>query len=178
MADVVTTEVRSAMMRSIRGKDTKPELVLRRGLFSRGFRFRLHAAILPGRPDLVIHKHKAALLVHGCFWHAHQDCRFFRTPEGNRQFWVEKLGRNRERDARSVENLQTAGWRVAVIWECATRLNSEATLDAMYDFLLGDSGFVEIAGDKAGGRLKIRFHSYRRQLVAPTLVRGGAASHY
>ena len=99
MADVVTPAVRSAMMSGIRGKDTQPELVLRRGLFSRGVRFRLHAASLPGRPDLVIHKYKTAVLVHGCFWHAHQDCAYFRIPEGNRRFWVEKLGRNKERDA-------------------------------------------------------------------------------
>lgn len=157
MADVVTTAVRSAMMSGIRGKDTQPELVLRRGLFRRGVRFRLHAASLPGRPDLVTRKHNAAIFVHGCFWHAHQGCRYFRIPEGNRQFWVEKLSRNRERDALSVDKLQAAGWRVAVVWECATRANPEATLDALYKFLMGDKEFVEIAGGIGGNRLKIRF---------------------
>lgn len=146
------------MMSGIRGKNTQPELVLRRGLFRRGVRFRLHAGSLPGRPDLVIRKHNAVIFVHGCFWHAHDGCRYFRIPEQNRQFWIEKLGRNKERDARSVEKLRAADWRVAVVWECATRIDSEASLDALYKFLIGDKGFVEIAGDEARGRLSIGFH--------------------
>jgi|SRR5665213_172983 len=161
MTDVVTPAVRSAMMGGIRGKDTKPELILRRGLFSRGVRYRLHAARLPGRPDLVIRKHKAAVLVHGCFWHAHEGCRYFRIPEGNRQFWVEKLERNKKRDALSLENLLAAGWRVAVVWECATRVNSEAALNTLYAFVMGDEGFVEIAGDKDRDCLEIRFERSR-----------------
>lgn len=144
------------MMSGIRGKGTQPELVLRSGLFSRGVRFRLHAASLPGRPDIVIRKYKAAIQVHGCFWHAHQGCRFFRVPEGNRQFWIEKLGQNRERDTRSVEKLKAAGWRVAVVWECATRLDPPAVLDALCEFLVDDKRFIEIAANKAGSRLKIR----------------------
>lgn len=154
--DVVTPAVRSAMMSSIRGKNTQPELVLRRGLFRRGVRFRLHAASLPGRPDLVIRKYKVAILVHGCFWHGHEGCRFFRIPEANRQFWVEKLGRNRDRDAVSLKKLQGAGWRVAVVWECATRADPEAALDVLHGFVTGDKAFLEIAGGKAGGPLKIR----------------------
>jgi DNA mismatch endonuclease (patch repair protein) len=156
MADVVKPAVRSAMMSAIRGKDTRPELVLRRGLFGRGVRFRLHAPTLPGRPDIVIRKRNAAILVHGCFWHAHHGCRFFRVPEGNRQFWVEKLGRNRDRDARAVERLQAAGWRVAVVWECALRTDSEAVLDAVYGFLMGDDRYIEIAGDTSGGQLELQ----------------------
>lgn len=162
MADVVTPAARSAMMSGIRGKDTQPELVLRRGLFSRGVRFRLHSASLPGRPDLVIRKHQLAVFVHGCFWHAHKGCRFFRVPTGNRQFWVDKLGRNRERDAINVDRLRTAGWRVAVVWECATRCDPEATLDALYEFLTADRHFVEIAGSKTGGCVHVRYRRPRK----------------
>lgn len=156
MTDVVEPAVRSVMMSSIRSKNTQPELVLRRGLFSRGVRYRLHPVSLPGRPDIVIQKRKVAIMVHGCFWHAHEGCRFFRIPEGNRQFWVEKLSRNKVRDCRSVENLKSSGWRVAVVWECATRVDAEATLDAVHEFLTGSKEFVEIAGDKIGNRVKIR----------------------
>lgn len=162
MVDVVKPAVRSAMMSGIRGKDTRPELVVRSGLFRRGVRFRLHAASLPGRPDLVIQKHKTAILVHGCFWHAHQGCTYFRIPEGNRKFWVEKLEGNRERDVLSVKSLQSSGWRVAVVWECAIRVDAEATLDALHEFLTGNKAFVEISGDKGGGRKKIRFKSNLR----------------
>lgn len=145
MADVVTAAVRSAMMSGIRRKDTQPELILRRGLFRRGVRFRLHSASLPGCPDLVTRKHRAVIFVHGCFWHAHSGCKYFRIPEGNRKFWIEKLTKNKARDARSVEELRAAGWRVAVVWECATRVNPQAAIGAVYEFLEGDEAFIEIA---------------------------------
>lgn len=152
MADVVKPEVRSRMMSGIRGKDTQPELVLRRGLFARGYRFRLHGASLPGRPDIVIRKYRTVILVHGCFWHAHIGCRYFHMPEGNHQFWKEKLGRNRERDAHAVSALQTAGWRVAIIWECATRASASATLGILCKFLRGNHDAIEIStsGTRAG----------------------------
>lgn len=143
------------MMSGIRGKDTQPELVLRRGLFSRGIRFRLHAASLPGRPDIVIRKYQTAVLVHGCFWHAHEGCQYFRLPGENRQFWAEKLGGNKERDARFVVALRAAGWRVAVVWECATRSAPDAALDAVCAFLKGNQAYLEISGAKASGRLKL-----------------------
>lgn len=136
------------MMSGIRSKNTHPELLVRRGLFRRGIRYRLHVASLPGHPDLVIHKYKTVVLVHGCFWHAHQGCRYYRVPTTNREFWVEKLGRNKERDARSIDRLRLAGWRVAVVWECATRNDPEASCDSICEFLMGDKGFVEIAGGK------------------------------
>lgn len=145
MVDVVKPAVRSAMMRGIRGKNTQPELVLRKGLFARGFRFRLHGASLPGRPDIVIRKYKAVVLVHGCFWHVHKGCHYFRMPRGNRSFWAEKLGRNRDRDARTVAALHAAGWRVAVVWECATRASVSATLDAVSEFLSSNQISMEIS---------------------------------
>lgn len=144
MADVVSAEVRSAMMSGIRGKNTRPELVLRKGLFSRGVRFRLHAESLPGRPDIVIRKHRTAILVHGCFWHSHQGCQYFRMPSGNRQFWLEKLGRNMARDACTTADLRAAGWRVAVVWECATRKAPEWVLDEVCGFLKSDKSYLEI----------------------------------
>ena len=157
MADVVSPAVRSRMMSGIRGKDTQPELILRKGLYGRGVRIRLHAASLPGRPDFVTRKHNAVVFVHGCFWHAHHGCVNFRIPEGNRQFWVDKLHKNEERDNRAVEKLLAAGWRVAVVWECATRVNPEAAIDALYSFMTSGKRFVEIAKDKRCSHLSVRF---------------------
>ena len=131
MADVVKPEVRSKMMSGIRGKDTQPELVLRKGLFHRGIRFRLHSASLPGRPDLVIKKHRVAILVHGCFWHAHEGCRYFRVPASNRPFWEKKLSQNRIRDGRNLTALQAAGWRAAVVWECAIRADPASVIESV-----------------------------------------------
>jgi DNA mismatch endonuclease, patch repair protein len=144
MVDIVKPEVRSRMMSGIRGKDTQPELLLRRGLFARGIRFRLHVASLPGRPDIVIPKHRVAILIHGCFWHAHKGCKYFRLPGGNRRFWAEKLGRNRKRDVQDAAKLQASGWRIAIVWECATRVSSTAVLDALFGFLRSDHHSLEI----------------------------------
>jgi DNA mismatch endonuclease (patch repair protein) len=157
MADVVTPGVRSTMMSGIRGKNTQPELILRRGLFGCGVRYRLHLASLPGRPDIVIRKYNVAVMVHGCFWHAHRNCRYFRYPRGNRQFWVDKLTNNRKRDARSISVLTSAGWRVVVVWECAIRADSQAVLDSLHEFLTGNQAFLEIVGGKAGVSLNTQF---------------------
>lgn len=105
-------------MSNIRGRDTKPELTLRRGLHARGFRYRLHAKNLPGKPDLVLSKYKVAIFVHGCFWHRHQDCKHASTPRTRPDFWQEKFRKNRERDSRNVRHLEELGWRVIVVWEC------------------------------------------------------------
>ena len=108
-------------MASIRGKDTKPELLVRRMLFAEGFRFRLHRSDLPGRPDIVLSKYRTAVFVHGCFWHAHNECRYFRIPSSNTAFWAGKIEDNIQRDKAAIQALLTAGWRVLVVWECATR---------------------------------------------------------
>jgi DNA mismatch endonuclease (patch repair protein) len=121
MADVVDKATRSRMMSGIRGRDTKPELMLRRELHRRGFRFRLHVRNLPGKPDIVLPRYRAVVLVHGCFWHGH-DCRYFRYPATRPDFWRKKIASNRQSDARVVEALGADGWRVAVVWECATRV--------------------------------------------------------
>lgn len=120
MVDVVTPDVRSAMMAGIRGKNTKPELLLRSGLHRAGFRFRLHDRRLPGKPDLVFPKYRAVIFVHGCFWHGH-ECRLFRWPKSRAGFWREKIERNRETDKRAEAALVSAGWRCAIVWECALK---------------------------------------------------------
>lgn len=121
MTDIVDRETRSRMMSSIRGRDTKPEITVRKALFAAGFRFRLQRRDLPGVPDIVLPVRRVAIFVHGCFWHVHQGCRYARMPSTRQDFWREKLGRNTERDRESQRRLLELGWRVLVVWECATR---------------------------------------------------------
>lgn len=120
MADVFDRRTRSRVMASIRGRDTKPEMLVRRFLHGRGFRYRLHVRSLPGCPDLVLPRHRTVVFVHGCFWHFHRGCRFAAMPKSNRPFWRAKLSGNVRRDARNVSRLRHAGWRVLTIWECST----------------------------------------------------------
>jgi DNA mismatch endonuclease, patch repair protein len=163
MPDIVKLAVRSRMMSNIRGKNTQPELVVRKGIFARGFRFRLHARSLPGCPDIVIRKYQAAIQVHGCFWHLHEGCTYFRMPDTNKQFWIDKLNRNRERDVRSIAALRAGGWRVGIIWECATRVSAPAVLDAICKFLQSQQGYIEISTVKTQKGLRVR--SYRREAL-------------
>jgi DNA mismatch endonuclease (patch repair protein) len=118
MVDVVDKKTRSRMMSGIRGKNTKPELQVRKSLHAGGFRFRLHVKELPGKPDLVLPKHRAVIFVHGCFWHRHQGCKFAVLPKSNSEFWARKLDSNRERDLLHGQQLSSLGWRVFTIWEC------------------------------------------------------------
>ena len=111
---------------SIRGKNTTPEVRLRKALHGAGFRFRLHSAKLPGRPDIILPKFRAALFVHGCFWHRHEGCSNASVPKSNPKFWEDKFARNVERDKANVAGLHAVGWRVAIIWECAIRKRGEA----------------------------------------------------
>lgn len=120
MVDIVPAEVRSRMMSGIRGRDTKPEMLLRRGLHAMGFRFRLNDRKLPGRPDMVFPRYRAVLFAHGCFWHGH-DCHLFRLPRTRVDFWRTKIAGNRLRDAASETRLTEMGWRVMTVWECALR---------------------------------------------------------
>ena len=108
------------MMAGIRNKDTKTELLVRRALHARGFRFRLHVKDLPGKPDLVFPKYGAVIFINGCFWHGH-DCRYFKVPGTRTEFWLQKIGANKARDQKTLTTLTDAGWRVGVIWECAVR---------------------------------------------------------
>lgn len=115
--DVVDAATRSRMMAGIRGKDTKPELIVRSFLHRAGLRFRLHAK-LPGKPDLVLPKYRTAVFVHGCFWHRHESCRYATTPANNAAFWQQKFAANVERDAKVKQQLEEQGWHVLVVWSC------------------------------------------------------------
>lgn len=136
MADRMTPEQRHRCMSRIRGRDTKPELVVRRWLWHQGFRYRLYVKALPGRPDIVLRKWRTAIFVNGCFWHGHECNK--RMPATNALFWQEKIARNRERDAHNQALLQAAGWNVIVVWECQlTPKRRERTLREL-DLALSD----------------------------------------
>jgi DNA mismatch endonuclease (patch repair protein) len=132
MTDIVSPEKRSQMMSGIRGSGTKIEVVLRKALFARGFRYRVNDRKLPGKPDLVLPKYRSVIFMHGCFWHGH-DCNLFRLPESNRVFWETKIGRNRIKDELVLEQLSIQGWRVMTIWECAIRGRGKIGLEGVAD---------------------------------------------
>lgn len=119
--DIVTPEQRSAMMSKIRGRNTRPELRVRKTAHRLGLRFRLHRKDLPGTPDLVFPARRKAVFVHGCFWHSHGGCKYAYKPKSNVAFWKDKLQKNLDRDIRAARELKTLGWDVIVIWECETR---------------------------------------------------------
>lgn len=127
--DIWTIEKRSEVMSRIRGKNTKPEMILRSQLFKLGFRFRVHHKDLPGKPDIVLPKYKTVIFVHGCFWHYHKDCREGRIPSTNSIFWEEKLLKNVEKDKRHIEALKEGGWNVIVVWECEIEKNIIAVMN-------------------------------------------------
>lgn len=118
MADVHSAEVRSYNMSRIRSKDTKPELRLRKVLFANGFRFRLHDKSLPGKPDIVLKKYKTVILVHGCFWHGHKDCKYFVVPKTRTEWWMNKITGNQRNDLVKKKELKKAGWNVIEVFEC------------------------------------------------------------
>lgn len=132
------------MMSSIRGKDTWPERALRSHLFARGFRYRIHVKQLPGSPDLVLPKYGAVVFVHGCFWHRHEGCRYTTTPRSNSEFWARKFQENIDRDRRHAEMLQTLGWRVAIVWECALKNSAEDTTRMVEEWLHGTDEILVI----------------------------------
>ena len=130
--DVLTPEQRSRCMSRIRSRDTKPEILIRRALFARGYRYRLHDRKLPGRPDIVFPGRRALIMIHGCFWHAH-GCHLSAIPATRRAFWENKLRENRARDGRVLNALSLAGWRVLIVWECALRGKDRQDLVAVID---------------------------------------------
>ena len=135
MVDRITSEQRSANMAAIKGKNTGPELTVRKTLHAAGFRFRLHRRDLPGKPDLVLPKYGTVIFVHGCFWHMHKDCPEASIPKTNTNFWATKLSENASRDVRNQSQLKDLGWRVYVIWECELRKNPKKWLLNLQRFL-------------------------------------------
>lgn len=149
MADVVAPAVRSRMMSGIKGTNTRPELLLRKGLHAKGLRFRLHDKRLPGKPDLVFPSRRAVLFAHGCFWHVH-DCHLFKWPATRAEFWKEKLTGNVVRDQRDLDALHDLGWRAGIVWECAlkgrTRLSEEVVIARCAAWLRSDEEHLEVEG--------------------------------
>ncbi len=129
--DIWSKQKRSEVMSKIRGKNTKPELILRSQLFRHGFRFRIHQKNLPGKPDIVLAKYKTAIFVHGCFWHYHKDCKEGRIPSTNSKFWQEKLLKNIEKDEKHIVELKEMEWKVIVVWECEIEKNLVHTLEKL-----------------------------------------------
>ncbi len=150
MVDIVQPDVRSRMMSGIRGTDTRPELLLRKGLHSKGFRYRLHDKSLPGKPDLVFPKYNAVVFMNGCFWHGH-GCHLFKWPKSRKQFWRDKITATMERDKRNIIILKKLGWRTGQIWECALKGKREIPLEYVFQdcakWLKGSVIKLEIQGD-------------------------------
>jgi DNA mismatch endonuclease, patch repair protein len=149
MADIVDSVTRSRMMAGIRGKNTKPELLVRELLTKAGLRYRLHRRDLPGAPDVVIPSMGAAIFVHGCFWHVHANCRFAKWPATRPEFWRSKLTGNADRDADVAAMLNLLGWRVLVVWECSTRSAKPRELlsDALLSWLGGSEAYGEVGAE-------------------------------
>jgi len=125
MTDVHNKETRSYNMSRIRGKDTKPEMVVRRFLFANGFRYRLHDPRLPGKPDIVLPKYKTVIFVNGCFWHGHKGCPYFVLPKTQTEWWLQKIKGTMARDKAAEVALNVLGWKVIVIWECQLKKNNQ-----------------------------------------------------
>jgi DNA mismatch endonuclease (patch repair protein) len=132
MTDVHTKEVRSYNMSQIRGKNTKPEMLVRKYLFSKGLRYKLHDKNLPGKPDLILPKFKTVILINGCYWHGHENCKYFVPPKTNRDWWLKKINGNKIRDEKNKQELISKGWKVIVLWECELKsANRERTLETL-----------------------------------------------
>ena len=134
MVDHVGTAKRKAMMAAVKSKNTSPEVALRKMLYARGYRYRLHDAKLPGRPDIVFHGCKKAIFVNGCFWHRHSGCRYATTPKTRAEFWEAKFAANVGRDRRNIAALEEMGWSVAVVWQCELK-QPEIVIGRMTKFL-------------------------------------------
>jgi DNA mismatch endonuclease (patch repair protein) len=151
MSDIVSPKDRSRMMAGIRGKDTQPELAVRKALHALGFRYRIHEKRLPGKPDMVFRRYKAVIEINGCFWHRH-GCHLFKWPSTRKEFWQKKISGNRERDIRNHEALKNNGWRILTIWECAlkgrTRRPLEDVVKKVAKWLVSGKSDMEIEGIK------------------------------
>ncbi len=134
MTDVHDKRTRSYNMSQIKGKDTKPEMLIRKFLFSQGFRYRLHDKKLPGKPDIVLPKYKTVIFIHGCFWHGHEGCSYFIIPKTRTEWWLAKINRNKQLDDNNLQTLHKSGWKVLTIFECELKTNNrQKTLNELLD---------------------------------------------
>ena len=149
----MSPEQRSRCMASIKGKDTKPEMIVRKYLFSRGLRYRVNNRKLPGSPDIVLKKYKTVVFIDGCFWHGHKDCKYFRLPKSNVDFWRHKISMNIARDYANNVDLKLSGWRVIRIWECEikTKAKREETLSRLFAMITGIPNDIIILPDESNG---------------------------
>ncbi|MCM1554665.1 MAG: very short patch repair endonuclease [Bacteroides sp.] len=140
MSDTMTPEQRHHCMAAIHGKDTKPEILVRKFLFAKGLRFRVCDRKLPGAPDIVLPKYKTVIFIDGCFWHGHEGCKYFKMPKSNVAFWQSKISTNKARDLKNTHALVEVGWTVIRIWECQVRSKAtrETVLDNLYDQITGN----------------------------------------
>jgi DNA mismatch endonuclease (patch repair protein) len=144
--DIVDRETRSRMMSGIRGKNTKPEILIRSLLHHNGFRFRIHVPDLPGKPDIVLPRYHSVIFVNGCFWHGH-DCPLYKLPSTRQDFWREKIRRNQENDNNAKAKLLASGWRVGIVWECSLRgagKNIEGVAQSLTEWLRGNASVIEV----------------------------------
>jgi len=160
MTDVHSPEIRSKNMRAIRSKDTLPELIVRRRLHAAGLRYSLHSKSLPGKPDLAFRQYRSVIFVHGCFWHGHTGCRYFKLPQSRPEFWRDKIGKNILNDDKAVEELKLRGWRVAIIWECALKQKKADELKMLTDriskWITLDKSLQPVEFSASGGPSPIR----------------------
>ena len=141
MADVHTAAVRSYNMSRIRAKNTKPEIVVRKALFAAGFRFRLHEKSLPGKPDIVLKKYKMVIMIHGCFWHGHNNCKYYVVPKTRTEWWLNKIARNKQLDTEHIKNLRSDKWNVITLFECKLK---KGKIDSTLNTLIKKLNKIEI----------------------------------
>jgi DNA mismatch endonuclease (patch repair protein) len=141
-------------MSAIKNKDTTPEVIIRKALFKKGFRYRKNVKDLPGKPDILLPKYKAAIFVNGCFWHMHQ-CHLFKTPSTRREWWEKKLLKTKEKDRKNTNNLINNGWRVLIIWECSLKgkhkINHSDLISRITEWLKSQTSYTEISGEQHAG---------------------------
>lgn len=160
MADCLTPEQRHKAMAAIHSSSTKPELKLRRALWRLGFRYRINEKHLPGKPDIVLPKHRTAIFVHGCFWHGHIDCKNYTVPKTNTEFWVAKVARNQERDQEVWRKLEAKGWSVIIVWECQLKkAKLEETIDRVAEEIVRNGEAYRAAQEER----KKAWEEYRRE---------------
>lgn len=136
MADVHSKEIRSYNISRIKGKNTKPEILVRKHLYSNGFRYKLNVKKLPGTPDIVLKKYRTIIFINGCFWHGHKGCKYFVIPKTKKEWWTDKIRKTQERDLKHQSKLKMIGWNIVVIWECQLKKNVQETTLSELNYLL------------------------------------------